>query len=132
MTKRSKVVDQYIDIGYLLDYLQCGVCAEEALYKIGRNKKWYYDVKRRYPKLQEAIKQAEKEWDKYIQAMLEFVETINSVEEVESPEYNWEDDYNYEEPKQNILEQIILTSLVFIWMLDVIMILYILYMVATM
>ncbi len=59
--KRSKVVDQYVDIGYLLEYLQTGTATEVALEKLGRNKKWFYDVKRRYPKLSEAVKQAEKE-----------------------------------------------------------------------
>lgn len=119
--KRSKVVDQYVDIGYLLEYLQTGTTTEVSLEKLGRNKKWFYDVKRRYPKLSEAVKQAEKEWERHIQSLAEFAEAECNVEFIEAPEI-----------RPNLFEQITLTALVMVCLLDIIMIAYAIYLWCTM
>lgn len=71
MAKRLQPREQYLSISDLLYALQEWETLEDTLKTMGKKRQWVYDLKRTYPKIEEAIKQSIKIGEVYKQSLEE-------------------------------------------------------------
>lgn len=90
MAKRLQPREQYLSISDLLYQLQEWETLEDTLKTMGKSKQWYYDLRRTYPKIEEAIKQSIKIGEVYKQAKDNFENTVEEyiIQEI-TPVYKW-------------------------------------------
>ena len=90
MAKKLQPREQYLSISDLLYALQEWETIEDTLKTMGKSKQWYYDLRRTYPKIEEAIKQSIKIGEVYKQAKDNFENTVEEyiIQEI-TPVYKW-------------------------------------------
>lgn len=90
MVKRLQPREQYLSISDLLYMLQEWETLEDTLKTMYKSKQWYYDLRRTYPKIEEAIKQSIKIGEVYKKAKDNFENTVEEyvIQEI-TPVYKW-------------------------------------------